>query len=186
MTEGEGHDVVEPEPFVLRDGRTMLIRRIVPEDDVRLVAFHRTLSPRTRRFRFFSAMKELEPHFATHLANVDFVGRAAFLAVFADDGEMGAVARYERDSERSAEVAFVVHDSLQGQGLGTELLQHLAALARTNGFESLTAVVLSENYDMLDVFRHSGLPQRMVTESDVTRVTMDIRPKATPPSPTPG
>jgi GNAT superfamily N-acetyltransferase len=189
MSEQPGHDVGHPEPFRLRDGREMIIRRIGPDDAGRLVAFHRTLSARTRRFRFFSPMKELQPDFAERLANVDFVSRAAFLAVFADGGEMGAVGRYERDSADSAEVAFVVHDSLQGQGLGTELLQHLAVLARTNGFETFTAVVLSDNIDMLDVFRHSGFPLRMVIEGDVTRVVMDIRTAAAtppPPSPSPG
>jgi GNAT superfamily N-acetyltransferase len=187
VTEEPGHEVARAEPFRLRDGREMIIRRIGPDDAPRLVAFHRTLSARTRRFRFFSPMRELSPEFATRLANVDFVSRAAFLAVFAEDGAMGAVARYERDAPLSAEVAFVVHDSLQGQGLGTELLQHLAVLARSHAFETFTAVVLSDNIDMLDVFRHSGFPLRAVLEGDVTRVTMDIRPPAaTPPSPGPG
>lgn len=185
MTEQLSHSTSAGEPFRLRDGREMIIRRIQPDDAERLMAFHRTLSARTRRFRFFSPMKELEPHFATRLANVDFVSRAAFLAVFADSGEMGAVGRYERDGPASAEVAFVVHDSLQGQGLGTELLQHLASLARAHSFQTFTAAVLSDNVDMLDVFRHSGFPLRMVGEGGVTRVLMDIRP-AEPNQPSPG
>lgn len=184
MSEGPSHSTSKPEPFRLRDGREMVIRRIAPDDAERLIAFHRTLSARTRRFRFFSAMKELDPGFATRLANVDFSSRAAFLAIFADTGEMGAVGRYERDGPASAEVAFVVHDSLQGQGLGTELLQHLAVLARAQAIETFTAMVLSDNIDMLDVFRHGGFPLRMVAEGGVTRVVMDIRPAdANRPSP---
>jgi GNAT superfamily N-acetyltransferase len=186
VSESRTHGTSAPEPFRLRDGRELIIRRIRPDDAGRLVSFHRTLSARTRRFRFFSPMKELAPDFATRLANVDFVSRAAFLGVFPENDQFAAVGRYEQDGPASAEVAFVVHDSLQGQGIGSELLQHLAVLARAHGFETFTAMVLSDNIEMLDVFRHSGFPVRTSLNGDVTKVSMDIRPAAvTPPSPSP-
>ena len=55
-----------------------------------------------------------------------------------------------------AEVAFAVADALQGHGIGTRLLEHLAASRAAQGIETFDAYVLGDNRRMLDVFRDSG------------------------------
>ena len=54
-----------------------------------------------------------------------------------------AVATYDRLRDpAAAEVSFAVADELQGRGIGTRLLEQLAALAAAHGVERFVAQVL--------------------------------------------
>ncbi|MCK9520984.1 MAG: GNAT family N-acetyltransferase [Dehalococcoidia bacterium] len=167
-------EVDQPVPFTLRDGRTMLLRRIRPDDAEDLVEGFRMLSPRSVRMRFFSPMRELDPRFARRLADVDFVSRAAFVATFPDDDQVRAVGRYESDSPGVAEVAFVTLDELQGQGIASAMLERLVDLARSNGIRTFVAYVLPENAAMLNLFRRCGLPRRIRRDGELIRVELDL------------
>src|SRR5437764_10906556 len=59
--------------------------------------------------------------------------------------------------ESAAEAAFAVADELQGHGIGTRLLERLAALAAEQGIERFVAEVMPENRAMLGVFEGAGL-----------------------------
>ncbi|MEO6397813.1 MAG: GNAT family N-acetyltransferase [Tepidiformaceae bacterium] len=159
----------------LRDGRMMCFREIVPEDAVRLQAFHERLSRETTRLRFFTAMPHLSGSMAEHLAEVDFGDRAAYVACFPGEDAIRAVGRYERESEFSAEAAFVVEDELQSLGIGGILLGMLAEHARGEKIERITAVTLAENLGMLTVFRNSGYPTDIHFEGSTAYVRIDIR-----------
>lgn len=65
--------------------------------------------------------------------------------------------RYIAEKPGTAEIAFVVIDDYQGQGIGAILLRHLAAIARQAGLKEFTAEVLADNAPMLKVFERSGL-----------------------------
>jgi len=168
------HDTAHPEPFLLRDGREVMIRRIQPDDAERLAALNDHASRETLRLRFFTPMRRVDEKTLHHFAEVDFDRRAAFVAMFPVQDEIVAVGRYEAIDDHSAEVAFIVLDELQGQGLATELLQHLAALARARGFDTFRAMVLSENTGMLDVFRRSGYPTTVHSDGGIEQVRMAI------------
>ena len=73
-----------------------------------------------------------------------------------------------------AEVAFVVVDDCQGQGLGSALLRHLVAIARGAGLTQLEAEVLPENRPMLTVFEKSGLPVGTRREGGAVHVTLEL------------
>jgi GNAT superfamily N-acetyltransferase len=145
-----------------------------PDDAGRIAEFVARLSPEARRLRFFTPVRRLEARFIEHLVNMDFVTRAAFVVTFPGSDDILAVGRYEAESEDSAEVAFVVQDELQGQGVATELLHHLAVLARANGLSRFTALMLAENTDMLHVFQHSGYPITVKFEGGVELAEMEI------------
>ena len=159
----------------LRDGREVRVRPIVPEDAQRLMDFHERLSARTTRYRFFSPMKHLSEEFARRLTTVDFEKRFAFVVSEPSDDVIYGVGRFEGESSRSGEVAFVVEDSMQGIGLGPLLLERIVAQARKLGYERLTAIVLAENEQMLSIFRESGFAPELHTLADVTSVKLDIR-----------
>ena len=71
-------------------------------------------------------------------------------------------------------VAFAVIDPFQGQGLGTILIRHIAALARTAGLRALVAEVLPENMPMLKVMEKSRLPMTTTRQSGVVHVTLAL------------
>ena len=83
-----------------------------------------------------------------HFTHVDFHDRVALVLEY--HGEFVAWASYERWKDRDdAEVAFMVDDAFQGKGIATLLLEHLAAIARSNDIVRFTAEVLSDNRAML-------------------------------------
>ena len=79
------------------------------------------------------------------------------------------VARYIRMAEKtsSAEVAVTVVDSHQQRGLGTLLLAYLACRAIGNDIEEFFAVVLADNYRMLEVFTELGSSKKLTSEGEV-------------------
>jgi len=158
----------------LRDGRKARIRPIVPDDAPRLRAFHDRLSLNTTRLRFFTPMRHLSEEFARHLCTVDYDKRCAFVLSFPGDDEIHGVGRYEWESPHSAEVAFVVEDSLQGLGIGKLLLDRLVEHGRRQGFERFTAVVLCENDSMLSLFRETDYAPEITMQGALAFVKLDI------------
>jgi acyl-CoA synthetase (NDP forming) len=73
-------------------------------------------------------------------------------------------------------VAFAVQDDQQRRGLGSILLEHLAAAAQENGITSFTAEVLSENQQMLRVFRDAGYAVTREYSSGVVDLAFSISP----------
>ena len=101
-----------------------------------------------------------------HFTNVDIVDRVAL--VVERYGELIAWASYERWAGRDdADAAFMVDDEHQGKGIATLLLEHLAAIARSNGINRFTAEVLADNRPMLAVFSRAGWPVERRFESGV-------------------
>jgi acyl-CoA synthetase (NDP forming)/RimJ/RimL family protein N-acetyltransferase len=151
---------------VLGDGTSALIRPIRPDDAQALAEFHKRQSAESRYLRFFSPKPELTEPELERFTKVDFVDRAAFLVE--DHGEFVAWASYERWNNRDdAEVAFMVDDRHHGKGIATLLLEHLAAVARSNGIERFTAQTLGDNRGMLAVFAKAGWPVQRRFDSGV-------------------
>jgi acyl-CoA synthetase (NDP forming)/GNAT superfamily N-acetyltransferase len=161
---------------VLSDGGTVHIRPIRPADAPRLTSLHDRLSRESRYLRFFSPMPTLSASLLDRFVTVDYVDRMALVAVL--DDEIVGVARYdtlEEDPSR-AEVAFTVDDAHQGRGVGTVLLEHLAAVAADRGLTRFVADTLPTNSKMLGVFRSAGFSDERHFADGVVRVEFPIQP----------
>ncbi|OXM48770.1 GNAT family N-acetyltransferase [Amycolatopsis alba DSM 44262] len=160
---------------LLSDGGTVHLRPVIPSDADGLVAFHGRLSERTRYFRYFGAYPRIPQRDLERFSVVDHHDRVAFVALLGDD--IVAVGRYERlEHGPSAEVAFVVDDAHQGRGLGSILLEHLAAAASESGLRRFVAEVLAENAAMVRVFRDAGYQVSREIEEGVLHLEFDIDP----------
>ncbi len=158
---------------VLGSGDTAYIRPLTPADKPELAAFHQRQSAESVYRRYFSPKPTLSERDLEHFTNVDMVDRVA-LAVESQD-EFVAWASYERWPGRNeAEAAFMVDDEFQGRGIATLLLEHLAAIARTNGIERFTAEVLGDNRGMLAVFSKAGWPLKRRFDSGVVDLDWDL------------
>lgn len=135
------------------DLRTVTQRPIRPDDAERLGRLFERLSPTSMYRRFFSPAHTLPRRTLHHLAIVDHDRREAIVAVHGD--ELVGVASYEGDREdpTTAEVAVLVDDGWQRQGIARFLLDRLAREARRHGIDTFTATVLADNVPALGLAR---------------------------------
>lgn len=142
---------------VLRDGSTVHLRPVRPDDEAALRGFFAGLDPTSQAFRFFSGAIDLDG-VARMMAGVDYRMHYGLIASRGAEGRPVGHGVYITMGEGRAEVAFAIADELQGHGLGTILLAHLAAAAGDNGIETFYAEVLPQNHRMIEMFRESGFP----------------------------
>lgn len=145
-------------PLRLRGGSKVRLRQIRAEDGQTLLRAFGRLSEESRYRRFLAPMPDLSSAMVSYLTQVDHQDHEAIVALEEPGGEGVGVARYVRDPARAyaAEAAVTVADDWQGRGLGTVLLEVLAARAREQGVRSFTALMLATNREMMDVFQTLG------------------------------
>ena len=138
-----------PDRFVkhtaTRDGSPVLLRPVRPTDEKQLHGPFYSLSPsqETMVQRFFAVRQSRPKEGLRDLCNPDFERDFTTVACTGDDEEsqqiVGMGGFFAKPGQRYAEVAFVVIDSYQGQGIGTLLLEHLIQIARVKGLAGFTA-----------------------------------------------
>ena len=161
---------------VLKDGRSATIRAFQPRDREALIeAFGRT-GDDSRYRRFFTSKRSLTEGEIKFFVEVDFVTHVALVAEVGGNGQrvIAGGGRYVVCAPGSAEVAFMVDDAHQGLGIGSLLMRHLVACARTAGLKTLVAEVLPENKAMLKVFERAGLAVQTRRESGVAHLDMRL------------
>jgi GNAT superfamily N-acetyltransferase len=134
--------------FELRSGKRVWIRPIEPGDKDKLADGLRQLSNETIRRRFLAAKPRFSSAELRYLTELDGVNHIALVAVDADDRDrLIAVARCVRFKDRpdTAEMAIVVGDPWQNQGLGRALADALAEAALAVGIRHFAATVLADN-----------------------------------------
>src|SRR3954468_13980358 len=151
--------------IALRDGSTARVRPVVPADAPALRAFLAGLSDNSRWLRFFSLGVDLD-RAAQRAAAGDRPEGYGLIVTTGAEERVVAHAVFELERPDRAEVAFAVADEMQGRGLATVLIAHLAQVASARGVTTFTAIVLPENRRMISVFRESGFPVAVRASSD--------------------
>jgi len=155
---------------VLRDGSTVRVRAMRPDDDKALLGLFTSLSEESRWLRFFSPTKgsalAAEAHRETNLDHT-----FGLLALSGPEERVVGHAFYAGLDEHRAEVAFTIANDFQGRGLGTILLGQLAEVAEANNIQMFEAEVVAANHAMLHVFRESGFPIEVSAEAGQLHVT---------------
>ena len=169
-----GEDIIES---LLMDGRIISIRHVRNDDEQGLLDLHRRASIQSRYYRFFSAGVSFEPEVRRLLA-CDDEDHVALLAQH--DHTVIAVGSYVRLDDDTAEFALLVDDLWHDEGVGTLLLESLAAVARRGGIDWLVGDVLSSNSRMLEVGAGvaPNLSRSAGSASDVLQVRVPSRPDA--------
>jgi len=165
---------------VLSGGTTILIRAVRPDDKPRFQAAFANLERDSIYRRFLSYKKELTDADLEHATGVDFDRVVALVATVGAGGAEAIIAgaRYVSDPgpapHCNAEIAFLVEEDYQGQGIAGCLLDHLVRIAGAKGLSQLCADVLANNRPMLTVFERSGLPMRKTQFQDVIHITLSL------------
>jgi acetyltransferase len=165
--------------WTARDGAEIVIRPIRPEDEPLMVRFHEALSDRTVYFRYLHMMKLNQRVAHERLVRMCFVDYDREIALLAlAGGEIAAVARlHRRPALGDAELALVVRDDFQGQGLGSELLRRLVEVARSEGVGRAVAEIHAENYTMQSLCRKLGFEFRREMGDTTLTATLDFEPR---------
>jgi acetate---CoA ligase (ADP-forming) len=166
--------------LVLRDGTVASVRRSTPDDRETMRRFFHDLSPESRRRRFFTAGEPADVLVDRLCDSADEQRSVTLVAVrqVGDDTRFIAVGSYIAGAPGVAEAAFAVDDRFQGKGLGTELLERLAAIAVVHGFHRFEATTLTDNTAMLEVFRDSGFEVRSKSAAGCIEVALTLTPSA--------
>jgi len=169
------HMAIHPYPIELeaelglRDGRTVRVRPIRPEDAGREKRFFDGLSDKSRYQRFMQYVRELSPRMLARFTQLDYDRELALVALW--EGEFVAVGRYAPNADgTTAEFALTVADDWQGKGLGRNLLERLSEAARAAGYRALYGHILDANREMLELARHLGFVEVSRGGSEVTVV----------------
>ena len=160
----------------LRDGRPVEIRALRPQDKSEMLAAVGRTSTQSLQRRFFVPKKGFSEQEMAFFLNIDFANHVALVAEIDEDGHpaIAGSGRYIVVRPGQAEIAFMVVDAYQGQGIGTILMRHLAALARSAGLNELIAEVLPENTAMLKVFSRFGFRPGSKRESQVVHLVLRL------------
>ena len=157
------------------------IRPATREDQARIQALVRGLTPHTRYLRFFSGLRELGQAWLERFSRADPRGDFSLLALArATPGCVVGMAQYSADPyPRRADFAVLVADRWQGGGIGTQLVSGLLAMARASGLQRVEGEVLSENRAMLQLLQRLGFRlQRDPASALFHHASLPLAPRA--------
>jgi GNAT superfamily N-acetyltransferase len=132
----------------LPSGRDVIIREIRPDDQHGLRAAYDRLSPQSQYRRFLAPKPHLSDAETRYLVEIDGSDHYAVVATLPERSDwILGVARFVRlpEDPQAAEMAVVVGDEYQREGLASTLLGHLAEAARARGVSRFRATMLAEN-----------------------------------------
>ena len=157
-----------PEKYVrpgsMKSGDEVIVRPIRPEDEPLLIKLHQVLSERTVYLRYFQPLRLSQRTAHDRLTRICYIDYDREMALVVEhkkkeDGtpEIIAIGRLSRlRGKDEAEMAVLVDDRFQHQGLGTELYRRLIEVARDEHLASVVSTILSENREMQTICRKLG------------------------------
>jgi GNAT superfamily N-acetyltransferase len=163
--------------MVTSDGQEVNIRPIKCDDKNKLKEFHSRLSSNSLYLRYQYFKGELSESDLQMFCNVDYNNTLGLVAEIKKDKQkyIIGVGRYARlNDPQIAEMAFVVQDSEQKKGIGTQLLRHLAVLAWERDIRYFVGELLRENGRMINILQKSVPKMTQLNEGSTCTITIKV------------
>ena len=171
--------------WLLPSGESLRVRPVRHDDGELEEAFVRGLSLESRYQRMLSGGTKVTPEWIDSMTHIDYQRHMAFAVTTVSDGveQFVGVGRYVIDAATlDADVALVLADVWQGQGLGRRLLATLLEHAQAAGVREAVGVVLATNKAMLRLARSMGFAVTAEPgDATVMRIRRDLRTLNTQP-----
>jgi RimJ/RimL family protein N-acetyltransferase len=157
-------------------GRLFRVREGVPSDLPLLDAFAAQLSSETRRLRWFVP---IPPEAIAQLWRQMLLSDPPQVAVVAEtpgiQPSLIGVAQLAISPTQpdSAEIAIVVRDDYQRDGVGGRLSEFIARIGEARGLRQLTATILSDNRAITPLLRTLGVVYRTSERNGETQLTIE-------------
>ncbi len=171
--------------LVLSDGRSVLVRPILPSDAPELAEAINTADPDTLRRRFLGGPPRVTPALLEHLTVLDYVQRFALVAIDPRTGRGVAVARYEAGPD-NAEIAVAVTPAWRCAGLATVLILLLAEAAAERGIRTFSASYLADNRPIATMVRAVPELGRPVIKQGIAELSVALDQAEPADGPQPG
>jgi acetyltransferase len=159
------HLVITPYPkkyetmWKLRDGRTVILRPIKPEDEPLWLEMFQNFSEESIRLRFFQIIKDTPHETRIRYTNIDYDREIAIVPELTEDGRrkiLGVVRVSIEPNGKAGEIAFIVADPWQGLGLGTKMVDYVLEICKDMKLETIYAIMLPDNYRAITLMRKMG------------------------------
>jgi len=168
--------------WTTKNGDQVTIRPIRPEDEPLMVKFHETLSDRSVYLRYFCSMSLSRRVAHERLLRIcfgDYDREMVLVAERADPATgmraiLGVGRMNKLHNGNEAEVAVLVSDQYQKQGLGQELLRRIIEIARDEKLTSVSAEMLTDNVSMQVVMKRLGFGVRAGEDMTSVRAFLDL------------
>jgi acetyltransferase len=169
-------------PWATKKEIPVVIRPIRPEDEPLVINLHKGLSERTVYLRYFQPLKLSQRTSHERLTRICFIDydREMVLVVEQkgkdDQPEIIAIGRLSktRGGGNEAELAVLVDDRYQGQGLGTELYRRLISVAHDEKLKRVVSTILGENREMRAICQKLGFHMEADLEDGTIRAELDV------------
>jgi acetyltransferase len=165
----------------LKNGDPVTIRPIRPEDEPLLIKLHQALSDRSVYLRYFQPLKLSQRTAHERLTRICFIDYDREIALVTEHkakdntDEIIAIGRLSKLRGRDeAELAVLVDDRFQHQGLGTELYRRLISVARAERVKLVVSTILAENREMRAICQKLGFQLRADLEDGTIRAELPV------------
>jgi acetyltransferase len=143
----------------MRDGRSVLLRPIKPEDEPLWEEMFQSFSEESIRYRFFQIIKDTPHETRIRYTNIDYDREIAIVPELTEDGKrriLGVVRVGIEPYGKAGEIAFIVADPWQGYGLGTKMVDYAIEIAKDMKIETLYAIMLPDNFRAMNLMKKMG------------------------------
>ena len=167
----------------LKDGTSILLRPILPEDEPKHKAFMSKVSDDDLYKRFFSDVGEFNHEAMANLTQIDFDREMAFIATREITNENGekeeiiiGVSRAISDPENEeAEFAILVRSDLKGVGLGTILMDKIIRYCKQRGLQRITGMTMPSNRGMIMLAQKVGFEIDIQMEDGIVEMLLPLK-----------
>jgi acetyltransferase len=145
--------------IVIRDGATLRLRPIRPDDGPALVELGQRSTPEDVRLRFLSTVQPRLGSLTTMLTQFDpqrHYAVGAFDPARPEDGLLGVVRLIIAPEGDYGEFAIMVRSDFKGRGLGRALMAEMLDWARARDLRRVVGQILHENTRMLHLVKACG------------------------------
>jgi len=170
--------------WTLRDGRTVLLRPIKPEDEPLWLEMFQNFSEESIRFRFFQIIKDTPHEVRVRYCNIDYDREIAIVAELTENGrrKLLGVTRVSLEPDRkTGEIAFIVADPWQGLGLGTKMVDYVIEICKDMGVETIYGIMLQDNQKAINLMKKMGFTLQYLEDGTV-KGTLNLKGKEFPES----
>lgn len=177
------HLVISPYPAnqewtgTTKQRTPLFIRPVKPEDGPLFMDFNQSLSETSIYYRFFRYIKSFTPRQIHRFSTIDYDREIALIAFPGRENEdkmLGIIRIVGHPDGKRGEFGIIISDAVQGQGLGSILMDVALNTAKKQGYKTIYGSVLPENEGMKGLARKIGFQLKFNFEDIIVDLSLDL------------